>query len=165
MKKLRASCLCGGIRLEVDPEQIVMINNCHCRWCRKVSGSAFGTMVQVRKEGLWWLAGKELVAGYESSVGIFRSFCSVCGSRVPATDSADISGVPAGLFDDSIGRKPEVDMWVDQRADWYEAPEDIPQCQGRGSPEFWAGLLGGSVDTYRQIQEQTPFRPLPTRRS
>ena len=102
MGKLRASCLCGGIRLEVDPRQIEMINNCHCQWCRKVSGAAFGTMVQVRKEGLTWLQGKDLVMGYESSVGIFRAFCRVCGSRTPGRGGTDIVGVPAGLLDDPL---------------------------------------------------------------
>ncbi len=140
-----------------------MINNCHCQWCRKVSGAAFGTMVQVRKEGLTWLQGKDLVMGYESSVGIFRAFCRVCGSRTPGRGGTDIVGVPAGLLDDPLKRKPEVNMWVDQKADWYEIPGDMPQCQGRGSPEFWAQLLGGSAETYRKIQEETPFRPLPDR--
>ncbi len=163
MEQLRASCLCGGIRLQIDPCQIVMINNCHCAWCRKVSGAAFGTMVQIRKQGLTWLQGKDLVVAYESSVGIFRSFCRVCGSRAPGLGTADIGGVPAGLFDDPLGRRPDVDMWVDQRADWYEIPEGTTQCEGRGSPEFWAQLLGGSAETYRKIQEETPFRPLPNR--
>jgi hypothetical protein len=120
-------------------------------------------MVQVHKEGLTWLQGKDLVMSYESSVGIFRAFCRVCGSRTPGRGSADIVGVPAGLLDDPLERKPEVNMWVDQKADWYEIPSGMPQCEGRGSPEFWAQLLGGSAETYRKIQEETPFRPLSDR--
>ncbi len=163
MDKVHASCLCGGIVVEVDPQQIVLINNCHCRWCRKVSGAAFGTVVQVRKTGISWIQGENLVMSYESSVGIFRSFCSICGSRVPSSKANEIVGVPAGMFDDPLERKPDVNMWVDQRADWYQIQDDAPQCEGRGSPEFWAELLGGSPDVYRRMQEQTPFTPLPDR--
>jgi hypothetical protein len=162
MDNLRATCLCGGIVVDVDSQEIVMINNCHCRWCRKVSGAAFGTMVQVRKSGFTWVKGKDLVMSYQSSVGVFRTFCGVCGSRAPGLD-AEIVGIPAGLFDDPLERRPDVNMWVEQRADWYESLDDAPQCEGRGSPEFWAELFGGSPETYRKIQEDTPFRPLPDR--
>ena len=38
--KARASCLCGGMVAEVDLYQILMVNNCHCSNCRKVSDGA-----------------------------------------------------------------------------------------------------------------------------
>ena len=39
---LKGSCLCGGIRYEIDAE-LKAVSNCHCGQCRKASGAAFGT--------------------------------------------------------------------------------------------------------------------------
>ena len=37
---LKGSCLCGGIRYEIDAE-LGPVTNCHCSQCRKAAGAAF----------------------------------------------------------------------------------------------------------------------------
>ena len=41
---ITGSCLCGGVRFEVD-RVVGPFELCHCNRCRKVSGSAFTAMV------------------------------------------------------------------------------------------------------------------------
>ncbi len=38
-KSIRGSCLCGGVRFEVDPP-FIQASHCHCERCRKHSGTA-----------------------------------------------------------------------------------------------------------------------------
>src|SRR5262245_13735132 len=84
---IQGSCLCGAMRFEIDEAQIIVINNCHCSYCRKVSGAAFGTFVQLPGSSFRWLSGEQHLATFESTPGNRRAFCKVCGSRAP--QSAD----------------------------------------------------------------------------
>ena len=151
--------MCGGLHYEVAQEAIYFINNCHCVNCRKVTGAAYVTMLQVRGDGFRWLSGNDLILTYESSPGIHRAFCSVCGSRVPqARDFRESVSVPAGALDDKLNREPQVNMWIGEKADWHTIREDIPACDDRGSPEFWSEVLGGPVEHYERLQKEVDRR-------
>ena len=43
---IRGSCLCGGIRYEIDG-RLHDTQNCHCRMCQKAHGAAFATYAAV----------------------------------------------------------------------------------------------------------------------
>jgi hypothetical protein len=135
---IQGSCLCGGVRFEVDERQIFLINNCHCVNCRKVSGAAYGTFLQVAGSGFHWISGEELVGTFESSPGNFRAFCRVCGSRAPQSrDRAEHATVPAGSLDGDPGAKPHINMFTASKAPWHTIDNSLPSIPGQESPEFW----------------------------
>src|SRR5262245_35233255 len=111
---IKGSCLCGAVRFEFDERSIVMIDNCHCSMCRKASGAAFGTSVMVPATEFRWVAGEESVSTYESSPGVHRAFCRVCGSRAPETQLRDREHVfiPAGSLDDDPGIGPQINIFT-----------------------------------------------------
>jgi len=74
------SCLCGSIRYEADCE-LENFSYCHCRSCRKASGSAFAANASVPREKLRFTDGMETLREYESSPGKFRAFCGKCASE------------------------------------------------------------------------------------
>ena len=43
---LKGSCLCSGIRYEIDAE-LGPVTNCHCSQCRKAAGAAFASNASV----------------------------------------------------------------------------------------------------------------------
>src|ERR1700719_3217788 len=51
---IRGSCLCGGVQFAVE-EVVGPFELCHCRRCRKTSGSAFMATVGVRRRGFQFL--------------------------------------------------------------------------------------------------------------
>ena len=55
------SCLCGGVRFEVEPP-FRRANHCHCSRCRKHSGAFGGTQGRVPREGFRLLQGEELIS-------------------------------------------------------------------------------------------------------
>ena len=115
------SCLCGGIRFELDEPGIVM-NLCQCSRCRKASGSAFGSNLHIPLAQFRWCAGERLVKAYGG-----RPFCSQCGSRVPNVSvAAEHAAVPAGLLDDDPLCRPVGYLYESSRAAWWHPDDDLP---------------------------------------
>ena len=81
MPVLHASCLCGGVKFEINGP-LVAPSNCHCTMCRKQHGAAFRSRARVAISDFKWVQGEDLVTFYESSPGGFRGFCRVCGSPI-----------------------------------------------------------------------------------
>jgi hypothetical protein len=125
---IRGSCLCGGIRFEVA--KVPMIVLCHCSMCRKANGSAFDAGGTVPPEDFAFLEGEPLVRSYESSPGVQRAFCSVCGSRAPwkAPDGSHY-WVPMGALDGDPGARPALHIFVGSKAPWWEIRDDLPQFE------------------------------------
>ena len=78
---IRGSCLCGGVRFEVEPP-FLRAGHCHCQRCRKHSGTAVCTQARVLKEQFRLLQGKELIRVYGKGEGAVKAFCKNCGSSL-----------------------------------------------------------------------------------
>ena len=130
----RGSCLCGGIRYEVD-RFLGNAVNCHCSMCRKATGAAFRTRVAVPAAAFRWTAGEELLSRYESSPGETRTFCRVCGATLPTffRDHPEQLGLPLGTLDDDPGVRAVAHVFVGSKAPWFEITDDLPQFAG-GKP-------------------------------
>jgi hypothetical protein len=129
---IHGSCLCGAIRFEFT-KAAGPFELCHCRRCRKVTGSAFFSGLYVRIEDFRLVAGKELITSYEAPIlrepPAYRvSFCSRCGSPVPnPSGSSGLLEVPAGLLDDDPGLKPDKHIFIELNPVWFEIADDLPQ--------------------------------------
>ena len=82
------SCLCGAVsfRLLSTP---MAVTHCHCKMCQKQHGAAFATYASVPASDLEYLSGQALLTSYNSSESIVRKFCSVCGSNIEWSGSAE----------------------------------------------------------------------------
>ena len=110
---VKGSCLCGQIRYRINGPLTGTLN-CHCTMCRKAHGAAFRTRAAVKTEDFEWLAGEHLLTRYQSSPGLHKMFCSVCGSNlVTIIDSSpEWLGFPLGTLDDDPGVKPQFHVFV-----------------------------------------------------
>jgi hypothetical protein len=125
---VRGSCLCGGVRFEADA--VPLLTHCHCSNCRKLSGAAFRTYAHVEPAAFRFLQGEDLIQGFESSPGSFRSFCRVCGSPVPGrTRHLHTVSVPAGALNDDPGVRPALHTFMSSKAPWWEANDDLPKFE------------------------------------
>ena len=143
---LTASCLCGGIEIAVSGKVGPLVY-CHCSRCQKASGSAFSANVNVRRQYWRWVAGEELVREFESSPGVYRAFCSGCGSPVYSRWEADpdMLRLRLGLANEDPGRRPLAQFWVGSKAPWFEIADSLPRFEsGPAEHEAELGeLLGG----------------------
>ena len=129
---IRGSCLCGAVRFEIE-KATGPFELCHCRRCRKSSGSAFAAGVYVKATDLRFVSGRELLATYEAPIlrnpPPYRvSFCSRCGSPVPnpGADSS-LCEIPAGLLEDDPALKPDKHIFVEHKASWFDITDDLPR--------------------------------------
>jgi len=129
---ITGSCLCGGVRFEIA-EAVGPFELCHCRRCRKASGSAFTALLGVRTRDFRLVQGRDLIATYEAPLleappPYRTSFCRSCGSPVPDPDpSSEWFEIPAGLLDGDPGFRPDKHIFVELNAAWHEITDALPQ--------------------------------------
>ena len=132
----RGSCLCGGIRFEVD-EFAPRTGNCHCSMCRKFHGAAYATFAEALSGHFRWTAGEDLLKGYTAENATTRTFCSNCGSSLTfSSPSADpeLVEIALGCFDDEVPIRPDAHIFVASGAHWATPDDDLPQYEaGRDS--------------------------------
>ena len=119
------SCLCGGVRFEVEPP-FLRASHCHCSRCRKHSGAFGGTQGRVPRERFRLLAGEDLIRVYRPEGGMAKAFCSACGSSLFGgtwPEGPEVS-IRLGSLDSDPGIRPEYHQFVGSRAAWFELPDD-----------------------------------------
>jgi len=133
---IRGSCLCGGVRFEID-RAVGPFELCHCSRCRKATGSAFVAGLGVRAADFRLLSGAELIRSFEAPIlrrpPAYRvSFCGRCGSPVPdPPPEADWLEIPAGLLDDDPRVTPDRHILVEYLPPWDAIHDSLPRLDGK----------------------------------
>jgi len=125
---MTGACLCGGIRIEISGK-VGPVVYCHCSRCQKANGTAFAANADVRRKYWTMPAGADLVREFESSPGVFRAFCSRCGSPIYSRRAAapDVVRVRLGILDGDPERRSLAHFWVGNKAPWFEITDGLPQ--------------------------------------
>jgi hypothetical protein len=169
--RINGACLCGAVRWSYDAPFHTMAH-CHCSVCRKHHGTLFVTIVAGPLDTFHWRAGTECIATWQSSANGRRSFCSVCGSKLPhvAQTSRQVY-MPAGALDGELGIRPQMHLFTGSKAATTVIADGLPQhaeyppewnTPGLPTPvrESRAGAVGGSCACGHVRFELTgrPFR-------
>ena len=119
MIKHTGGCYCKNITYstEYDP---MLVFNCHCLTCKKVSGKAISTAVTFYESEVEF-SGDMKIFEYKGGSGksIYKYFCENCGCRL-ITKVDLIEGfiyIPIGTFDDWNFFKPKVELWNEFKSD------------------------------------------------
>jgi hypothetical protein len=122
------SCLCGAIRYVIDGE-LGEFGYCHCRSCRKASGTAHAANASVDRARFQMLGTADTLREFESSPGKLRVFCSRCGSPLYAyrADTPNILRIRLGTLDTPFAGQPKAHIWVSDKAPWEPLNDGLPQ--------------------------------------
>jgi hypothetical protein len=125
---MTANCLCGGVRIEISGK-LGPVVYCHCSRCRKASGTAFAANADVRRKYWKFVSGEDIIRELESSPGVFRAFCSCCGSPIYSRRSAtpDVLRLRLGILNEDPERRSLAHFHVGSKAAWFEIADDLPQ--------------------------------------
>jgi hypothetical protein len=127
--QVHGSCLCGAVKYRVSGT-VERFYHCHCRRCRKATGTGHASNLLVSPESsLTWLAGEELLSRYKvpEAKRFYNCFCSRCGGPVPRTvPELDAVLVPAGSLDSEPPVLPQGRIFQDSRAQWSCAGDGLP---------------------------------------
>jgi len=117
---LNGSCLCGSVQYEIhgEPQRFY---HCHCKRCRKATGTGHASNLFFQPGSLTWRKGEEQVRCYKvpEAKRFTNCFCSNCGSRVPRqVKDTDMVIIPAGSLDTEPPIKPQARIFWGSRAGW-----------------------------------------------
>jgi len=122
----KGSCLCGSVQYELQGEP-KRFYHCHCRRCRKATGTGHASNIMVKAEDFRWVQGDALLRRYKvpDAERFYSHFCSQCGSAMPReVPEIGMIVIPAGSLDHEIPIRPEARIFWDSRAEW--------SCSGDG---------------------------------
>jgi len=117
----KGGCHCGALRYELSAPPL-MIYNCHCANCQKITGSAFVVSATIPEAAFAFTKGEPKKVEWASDAGNkrFGWFCGDCGSRIAhgQTPSVGFLSLRAGTFDDTSWVEPVGDIWTKSAQGW-----------------------------------------------
>ena len=127
MAEIKGGCLCGAVRYTTQAEP-AMVVVCHCRDCQKFTGSAFATLVAVRKPALEFEGNlKTFTSTADSGRPIVRQFCPECGSSICELSASrpELVILNAGTLDDPTSMTPTREIYCDRSLPWVQLGGDM----------------------------------------
>lgn len=124
---MHASCLCSAVTFSF-PRSVGDFVYCHCRSCRKASGSAFGANISVPAAEIRLLSGEDNIGVFESSPGKLRHFCKTCASPLftKVGDNPEYLRVRLGSLDSGFDQLPSAHIFMDHKAKWDMSEHTMP---------------------------------------
>ena len=127
MKKLslKASCLCGGIKLRTQGYHR-NVQNCHCIQCMKTHGH-HAAYTNVEERNVKFLK-KRTLKWFRSSKRAKRGFCNKCGASLffKVIDS-NLLHIAAGMFNGPTKLKTTMNIFVKGKPDYYKLDSRMPK--------------------------------------
>ena len=119
-QRATGGCLCRAVRYEIGGV-LAPPSACHCGQCRRHHG-ALGVYTLAPGER-YKIKGERHLAWYESSPGVRRGFCRVCGSKLfwERVDSGQLD-VTMGSLDQPTGLKIVKHIHIEDAGDYYDPP-------------------------------------------
>jgi hypothetical protein len=126
---LSGSCFCGAVpyRLETAP---MIVHCCHCRDCRRQTGSAFVISALIETDRIALLAGRPEPVAMRTDSGrphdIYR--CPICRTAL-WSDYGHRPGlrfVRVGTLDNPAALPPNVHIYTHSKLPWVVLPPGVP---------------------------------------
>jgi hypothetical protein len=123
---LEGGCACGTVRFRAAGKPL-WVAHCHCRSCRKQTGSPFTTYAGYRREAVGFSGTGR--GSYNSSPGVTRSFCPRCGTPLAYEGERWPGEIHLFLasFDDPNALRPTAHVHVSEQLDWIHLADRLPR--------------------------------------
>lgn len=136
-KQQVGGCVCKKIRYGISGSPL-RVTICHCTWCQRRSGSAFGVEVVFEKNQIQFDSDPPTVYRHISDASgrwLDQHFCNTCGSNIGLTLEAvpSIQSISVGSFDDQTWSELiELDkrhVFTRSARQWSIIPDDVEQFE------------------------------------
>jgi hypothetical protein len=124
-------CSCGAVRYRVTSAPL-RSSVCHCTFCQRRTGSAFGIGVFFRDEDVEFLHGELKSHEHrsdETQRWLRMQFCTNCGNTVTWTVEAlpGMRAIAGGTFDDPNWLELNRHVWTVSAQKWVTIPQGVEQ--------------------------------------
>jgi hypothetical protein len=131
-------CVCGAVRYRTKGDPI-RTSACHCTFCQRRTGSAFGIGVYFKEQDVEILRGELKTYEHpsdESGRWLRMQFCPSCGTTMTFTIEAlpGARAIAGGTFDDPKWFKIERHSWLRSAHSWMVPPAGVETLQKSGFP-------------------------------
>ena len=118
--------MCGDVRYEITGPMFDVVH-CHCESCRRAVSSPVATYIGVGLDQFRYLKGEPTY--YQSSPGVKRYFCAVCGSPIAFVGARWPGEVHLfhGTLSDPTQWPPTGHAYVDEQVPWCEVFDHLPR--------------------------------------
>jgi hypothetical protein len=130
MMKFTGSCLCEAVHYAIEA-QVKKFYFCHCKQCRKLTGSAHAANILTEPAPIRWLSGENRVVRYDAPAGreFTHVFCQDCGSGLPFMNvSKSTLFIPAGSLDTDVSLSVTRNIFWGEAPQWYETGLTAKRC-------------------------------------
>lgn len=129
-------CTCRAVSDRVS-QRPLFVHCCHCRWCKRETGSAFVLNAMIESKAVKLLSGapEAVTTPTASGAGQKIARCATCKVAVWSHDGSGVEAirfVRVGIIDDTSWPPPDVHIFTSTQAPWLTLPADVPAV-----PEFY----------------------------
>ncbi|MGF7146504.1 hypothetical protein FHS96_000113 [Sphingomonas zeicaulis] len=130
MRQLAGGCLCGTVGYTVA-DAFGYAMNCHCGQCRRATGSAFKPFAGIERAHLALTRGADALLIHGDPDQAHDVHCRRCGSLLWSVvrDNAYVH-VTMGTLIDAPSIRPQMHIFVKDKAVWFEIVDDLPRFDG-----------------------------------
>ncbi len=130
-------CVCQKVRYSISGAPL-RVTICHCDWCQRRTGSAFGVELVFEKTQIQFLTDGLSVYRHlsdESGRWVDQHFCSTCGSNIGLTLEAvpAIQSIAVGSLDNQnwaeLTGLERRHVFVRSARQWSTIPDDVEQYE------------------------------------
>ncbi len=129
----RGGCVCGKVRYSISGIPL-RVTICHCTWCQRRTGSAFGVELVFEKDQIKFHPDSPSVYRHlsdESGRWLDQHFCNTCGSNIGLTLEAvpSIHSISAGSLDNQnwseLNNLDRRHVFVRSARQWSVIPDNV----------------------------------------
>ena len=130
MAGFTGGCLCKAVTYKSNADPL-MILNCHCENCRRLTGSVFGNNLFLPEDQLQF-DGEVTHFSHKADSGniMTRQFCTKCGTQLFGNNSSrhNVVSVRAGTVDDLNIIKPIMNVFTDSMVPSTQLDQNLPSA-------------------------------------
>lgn len=118
-----------GVEFEISSEPL-WIAYCHCASCRRHTASAVALFAGFDERSVRFIHDEPKV--YESSPGVWRSFCEGCGSPVSYCSTRFPSEVHfyVGVMNQPENYQPTAHVYFGEHIQWFDTKDELVRYEG-----------------------------------
>jgi len=127
---LEGCCDCGAVRYRMTTPPM-FVHCCHCRWCQRETGSAFGLNAMIEADRVELLQGAPEIVDTPSESGRGQKIARCPTCRIALWSNYGGAGdavrfVRVGTLENPDSVPPDAHIYTQSKQPWVILPPDVP---------------------------------------
>jgi len=128
---ITGNCCCGDVAFSLE-DNFSKFYFCHCKQCRKLTGTAHAANLFTSPDNIKWTKGIGKMKRYDHAERSFsKAFCTECGSALPfISQSGQFLIVPAGSLNEEPTKQLDAQIFCSEQVEWHKTGLKVSKVAG-----------------------------------